>query len=349
MWAEARRNVTMQQRLETSVDTKIFGVGRWLRAIGCGVLLAAPGAPLLAQDYPARPVEMTVLFPAGSSADVVARALADGMSKNLGQPVVVMNRPGAGGAIGYKHVQNQKPDGYSIVFNSNSISTAHYTGLLPFDYRAFDPVARVTVELPVMAVRSEAPWKDLKEMVAYGKSKPGDIRVGNSGNGSHTHMSAVAFFGDEGVEVTHVPFAAAQVVTSLLGGHIDAVVQLPGALAPHVKAGTLKIVGVMASTREPVFPNVPTTIEQGFKFQAELWRGIAVPKGTPPAVVAKLEEAVRKTVSSPAFKAQGDISGFLPAFQPAADFGRTIAVEDAMVAKVMEKTGLKTVQGKPPV
>ena len=326
------------------MDFKKVRVTRWLRAIGGGLMLALAATPLWAQEFPAKPVELTVLFPAGSSADVVARGLADGMSRHLGQPVTVMNRPGAGGAIAYKYVQAQKPDGYSIVFNSNSISTAHYTGMVPFDYRAFDPVARVTIESPVVAVKADAPWKDLKEMVAYGKQKPGAIRMGNSGNGSHTHTSAVAFFNDEGVEVTHVPFAGSQVVTSLLGGHIDAVVQLPGALTPHVKAGTLKIIGVLASTREPAFPAVPTALEQGFRFQADMWRGVAVPKGTPPAVVARLEEAIRKTVNSPEFKAQGERLGFLPAFQPSVDFGKTIATEDATLSIVMEKAGLKKQQ-----
>lgn len=326
------------------MDFKKVRVTRWLRAIGGGLVLALAAVPSWAQEFPAKPVELTVLFPAGSSADVVARGLADGMSRHLGQPVTVMNRPGAGGAIAYKYVQAQKPDGYSIVFNSNSISTAHYTGTVPFDYRAFDPVARVTVESPVVAVKAEAPWKDLKEMVAYGKQKPGAIRMGNSGNGSHTHTSAVAFFNDEGVEVTHVPFAGSQVVTSLLGGHIDAVVQLPGALTPHVKAGTLKIIGALSSTREPAFPAVPTALEQGFKFQADMWRGVAVPKGTPPAVVARLEDAIRKTVNSPEFKAQGERLGFLPAFQPSADFGKTIATEDATLSIVMEKAGLKKQQ-----
>lgn len=316
-------------------------VTQWLRAVGCGLMLAISASPLLAQDFPVKPVELTVLFPAGSSADVVARGLADGMSRHLGQPVMVMNRPGAGGAIGYKYVQAQKPDGYSIVFNSNSITTAHYLGTVPFDYRAFDPVARVTVESPVVAVKSDAPWKNLREMVAHAKLNPNAIRMGNSGTGSHTHTSAVAFFNNEGVEVLHVPFAGSQVVTSLLGGHIDALVQLPGALAPHVKAGTLKILGVLASTREPVFSAVPTALEQGFKFQADMWRGIAVPKGTPTPVVAKLEEAIRKTVNSPEFKAQGATLGFLPAFQPSADFGKTIAMEDVELSKVMEKAGLK--------
>lgn len=325
------------------------GVARWLGAAGAGLAAALAVAPVLAHDFPTRPVEMTVLFPAGTSADLVARALADGMSKSLGQQVIVMNRPGAGGAIGYKFVQAQKPDGYSIVFNSNSISTAYYGGMMNFGYPAFDPVARVTLELPVVAVQASAPWKDLKEMVAYGKSNPGALRVGNSGNGSHTHMSAVAFFDDAGVDVTHIPFAAAQVVPTLIGGHIEAVVQLPGALAAHVKGGTLKVLGTLASAREPVFPSVATSLEQGFKFQAELWRGIAVPRGTPPAVIAKLSEAIRKTVASPEFKAQGDLIGFLPAYQPAADFGRAIATEDALIAGVMNKVGLAKTQQKPPL
>lgn len=325
------------------------GLGRWLQAVGAGLALAAAAWSAAAQDYPNKPIEMTVLFPAGTSADLVARALGDAMSKQLGQQVVVVNRPGAGGAIGYKHVVAQKPDGYSIVFNSNSISTAYYGGMMPFGYPAFDSVARVTLELPVLAVQASAPWKDLKEMVAFGKSKPGAIRIGNSGNGSHTHMSAVAFFDEAGVEVTHIPYSGAQVVPSLLGGHIDAVVQLPGALAAHVKSGALKVLGTLAETREPVFPNVPTSVEQGFKFTAELWRGIAVPKGTPAPVIARLEEAIRKAVASPEFKAQGDLIGFVPAFQPASDFTRTIAAEDALIANVMQKVGLAKTQQKPPV
>ena len=122
-----------------------------------------------AQDapYPQRaPLEITVLFPAGSSADVTARLLADGMAKELGQRVLVVNRPGAGGAIGYKHVASQKPDGYSLVWNSNSISTTYHSGQLAFDYRAFDAVARVLVESPVVAVRADARWKNLGELIA---------------------------------------------------------------------------------------------------------------------------------------------------------------------------------------
>src|SRR5690348_11808353 len=156
-----------------------------------------------AQDFPQKgPVEMTVLFPAGSSADVTARMLADGMSGPLGQKVLVVNRPGAGGAIGYKHVAAQKPDGYSLVWNSNSISTSYHSGQLPFDYTAFAPVARVLVESVVVAVRADARWKDLKQLLEEVKSKGKAVSIGHSGVGSHTHLSLAALMHAAGAQAT---------------------------------------------------------------------------------------------------------------------------------------------------
>src|SRR3981189_949240 len=145
--------------------------------------------------YPQRgPLEITVLFPAGSSADVTARMLADGMSKQLGQRVLVVNRPGAGGAIGYKHVAIQKSDGYSLVWNSNSISTTFHSGQLPFDYQSFDAVARVLVESPVVAGRADAKWKTLGDLITEAKARPRGVSVGHSGIGSHTHLCLAALF-----------------------------------------------------------------------------------------------------------------------------------------------------------
>src|SRR5213593_371242 len=228
-----------------------------------GALLAAA---VQAQEpsFPHRgPIEITVLFPAGTSADVTARLLADGMSKQLGAKVLVVNRPGAGGAIGYKHVAAQKPDGYSIVWNSNSISTTFHSGLMPFDYREFDAVARVLVESPVIAVRGESKWKTLVQLVADAKSRPKGITVGNSGIGSHTHISSVALFKAASAEVVDVPFGAAQVITSLLGGQVDAAVQLPAALAANVKAGQMRLLAALTARRDPAFPDVPTAHEYG--------------------------------------------------------------------------------------
>jgi tripartite-type tricarboxylate transporter receptor subunit TctC len=286
-------------------------------------------------------IEITVLFPAGSSADITARLLADGISKELGTNVIVVNRPGAGGAIGYRYVAAQKPDGTSLVWNSNSISTTFHSGTLAFDYKSFVAVAQVLVESPVVAVKSDSKWKTLKDLMAAGKARPKAITVGNSGVGSHTHISSVALFQPAGVQAVDVPFAAAQVVPSLLGGQVDAVVQLPAALAQYVKSGQVRFLAAMVATRDPAFPDVPTAREQGFDVTLEAWRGIAVPTGTPAATVAALELAIRNTVSSKEFVQASERLGARPAFLPSGQFGALIAKEDAYLAKLMATIGLK--------
>ncbi len=288
-----------------------------------------------------KPIEMTVLFPAGTSADVTARVLAEGMSRQLNTNIVVVNRPGAGGAIGYKYMAAQMPDGHHIVWNSNSISTSYHSGMLAFDYKEFDLVAQVQVETPLLVVKADAPWKGLREFVAAAKANPGKITVGNSGVGSHTHMTSVALFRAVGAEVVDVPFGAAQVIPSLLGAHVQAVVQLPGALVSHVKAGSLRVLAALSVKRDPAFSEVPTAREQGINIGAELWRGIAVPKGTPKKIIARLEDAMRKTVTSPEFVKSCERLAVTPAFLPAAEFGKVVAREDAEIAQIMQLLGLK--------
>ena len=304
--------------------------------------LFAPAAWAQEPPYPQRgPIEITVLFPAGSSADVTARLLADGMAKELGQRVLVVNRPGAGGAIGYKHVASQKPDGYALVWNSNSISTTYHSGQLAFDYQAFAAVARVLVESPVVAVRADSRWKSLGDLVADAKARPKAISVGHSGIGSHTHLCLVALFQAAGAEVTEVPFAAAQVVPSLIGGHVDALVQLPAALAGPVKQGQVRLIAALIPARDPALGDVPTAREQGIDVSLEAWRGIAVPHGTPPAVIAQLEGAIRATVAASEFQQAAERLGVRPAYLPAAQFAELIAREDAAIARLMQAIGLK--------
>jgi tripartite-type tricarboxylate transporter receptor subunit TctC len=286
-------------------------------------------------------IEITVLFPAGSSADVTARLLADGMSRRLGNRVIVVNRPGGGGAVGYRYVAGQKPDGRSLVWNSNSISTTHHMGLLQIDYDSFEPVAQVLVESPVVAVRGDAKWRTLGELVAEGKARPEGITVGNSGVGSHTHITSVALFRAAGARVVDVPFGAAEVITSLLGGQVDAVVQLPAALAEHVKDGQARLLATIASARDPAFPDVPTAGELGLDVSLEAWRGIAAPKGTPKAVLESYEAAIKDTVASPEFTQACLRLGARPAFLPADAFGRMIAKQDVELAQLMEIIGLK--------
>jgi tripartite-type tricarboxylate transporter receptor subunit TctC len=307
-------------------------------------LLGLAAANAMAQEvpFPQRgPLEITVLFPAGSSADVTARMLADGMSRQLGQRVLVVNRPGAGGAIGYKHVAALKADGYSLVWNSNSISTTHHSGQMDLDYRAFDAVAGVLVESPVLAVRADSRWKTLGDLFVEARAKPRQVTVGHSGIGSHTHIALVTLLRAAGVEVNEVPFGAAQVVPSLIGGHVDAVVQLPAALSGQVRQGAVRLLAAMIPERDPAFPDVATAREQGFDVSLEAWRGIAVPRGTPRPVIASLEGAIRRSVESAEFGKGSENLGVRPAFLASQEFGALIAREDATLAQLMREIGLK--------
>jgi tripartite-type tricarboxylate transporter receptor subunit TctC len=292
--------------------------------------------------FPQRgPLEITVLFPAGSSADITARMLADGISKQLSQRVLVVNRPGAGGAIGYKYVASQKPDGYSLVWNSNSISTTFHSGQLQFDYRTFDAVARVLSESVVVAVKGDSPFRSIQDLVTEAKAKPKQVSVGHSGIGSHTHISLAALFSASGAEVNEVPFAAAQVVPSLLGGHVNAIVQFPGALAGPVKQGQVRLLAALTQGRDPAWPEVATAREQGIDVALDAWRGIAVPRGTPVEVIASLERAIRATVETAEFARGSEKLGVRPAFMSATQFADLIAKEDATLARLMAQIGLK--------
>jgi tripartite-type tricarboxylate transporter receptor subunit TctC len=305
-------------------------------------LLATLATAHAQTPYPARTnIEMTVLFPAGASADVTARLLSQGMSKQLGANVIVVNRPGAGGAIGYKYVAGRNADGYALVWNSNSVSTTYHSGQMNIDYKAFEPVARVLVETPLIAVRADAKWKTFKDLVADMKAQPGNITVANSGIGSHTHITSAALFKTAGTHVNDVPYAAAQVVPALMGGHVDVLVLLPAAIAGQLKAGTVRILTVVSAQRDPLLPDVPTAQELGHKVALDAWRGIAVPKGTPKAVVAALENAIRQTVQSPEFVSGSERLYVKPAFMPGAQFGALIAQEDADLAKLMPLIGIK--------
>lgn len=311
-------------------------------ALGLALALSPAGGGAAQSEFPGkRPIQMTVLFPTGTSADLTARMLAEGMSKRLNTHIVVVNRPGGGGAVGYKYAAAQTPDGYNIVWNSNSISTTYHTGALSFDYRAFEPVARALVESPLLVVKADTPWQSLRDFVVAAKRAPGRLTVGNSGTGSHTHFSSVALFKAAGAEVLDVPFAAAQVVPSLLGGHVNAVVQLPGALAGHIKSGTVRVLAALSTRRDPSFPDVATAIEQGVNVAAELWRGVAVPKGTPKATITRLEAAVRAAVESEEFRKSAERLFVTPAYLPGRPFGEVIANEDVEIARELQGLGLK--------
>ena len=303
-------------------------------------LVAWAGSSAFA-EFPDRTIEIVVPFGVGNAADVTARFLAEGMAKRLGVSVVVANRPGGGGAVAFTYVQQRPADGYTLGYITSTVSTNYYAGILQFDHTAFAPIARVTIETPVLVVRSAAPWQTVAEMVQEARQAPGKLRIGNSGTGTHTHLSASALFIGAGATVIDVPFGEGGATVNLLGERVEGVVQLPPALIGHVKSGELRVLAALGSKRDRAFPDTPTATEAGFPVALDLWRGIVVPKGAPPDVIAKLDGAIRETVVSPEFEEAGLRIGFLPAFLPASDFAALIAGDDRKLADIMAELGLK--------
>ena len=294
-----------------------------------------------AMAFPDKPIEITVLFGAGSAADLLARKLAELAARDLGQPVAVVNRTGAGGALGYTHVKGQSPDGYALVWNSNSVSTAYHAGNMKFDYTAFAGVAALTSEPVSLAVKADAPWKDLRELIAHARAHPGQVRIGNSGRGSFTHLLAVALENRTGTRLTHVPFGRELAVTTVLGDKIEASVQLPAEIMAQVTGRQVRVLAISGEKRLASLPDVPTLKEGGVDLTMSLWRGIAAPKGTPEAVIARLERAFTQAAQSPEFRDFAARMGAIVEVRGARDFDAFLARDDKDIAALMEQIGLK--------
>jgi tripartite-type tricarboxylate transporter receptor subunit TctC len=333
-----------------------FSIGRVALAAAALAMLTAPGsaqqepreprakARTDARDaYPGgKPIDVVAVCGAASASTTTARELAKLMEKSLGAPVVINDKPGAGGAKGYIYLSQQKPDGYSLVWSSNSISTTFHSGQLPFDYKELVHIARVTVENPALAVKADSPWKTLKELMDYAKANPDKVRVGNSGQGSQTHIASVALFSSAGAKVIPVHRTGGQATADLLAGRIEVAVQFPQVIVPHTKSGdgvqpALRVLALLSSIPDPVFPNVKSAKAQGYNIDMPLWRGISAPKGTPKAVVAKLQGAIKKAVESAEFKEAGKKIGFTPAYQPSDAFSKMIAEDDKRTAAVIKQ------------
>jgi tripartite-type tricarboxylate transporter receptor subunit TctC len=312
-------------------------------AAAAGAVVALALAPLSAAraEFPEKPVEMTVLF--GSTAKTIAQVLADEMTKVLGKPVVAVSRTGGGGAVGYSHVGGTAPDGYNIVWNSNSVSTSHYQGNMKLTYKDFAPIARISVESPAIAVRADSGWKTLKDMADAAKKSSSKLKVGISGPGSFTHVVAAAMTDALGItdRVTFVPYPGGKAPTELLGGRVDCAVQFPGQFISHMKAGEIRLLAVTGEQRVEQVKDVPTATEQGVDVKLTMWRGLAAPAGTPQPVVLKLQDAARKATESAAFKDALSKLGAEVRFLDHEKFGQLIANDDKRLAEIMDKLDLK--------
>ena len=273
-----------------------------------GVCLAALAVSAVAQDFPIRPITLIVPFPPGGVADNVARPVALALGKQLGQPVIIENKQGAGGGIGMAQVAKAKADGYTLLLALSSISIIpeadKVLGRAPlFTLDQLTPVARFTADPVVLAVRSESPWKTYAEFIAYAKANPKKINYGSSGNYGTMHVPMEMLGSMSGASFTHVPFTgAAPAVTALLGGSLDAVASGPSTVVQHVKAGKLRVLANWGPERHPALPDVPTLRELGVTVEFAQWAGLFAPSGTPEPIVNALRKASREMQDDPAFR-----------------------------------------------
>lgn len=278
---------------------------RLLAAIGIALSCAVSAA---AQDgYPSRPISLVVPFPPGGVADIVARPFGEAMGRNLATAVVIENKPGAGGGIGMAYAAKAKPDGYTLLLALSSISILpeadKITGRAPmFQLDQFVPIARLTADPTVLAVRADSPWKTLAEFVADAKNRPGAITYGSSGNYGTMHVPMEMFAARAGIKLLHVPFTGAgPAVIALLGGTVDAVASGPSTLIQQVKSGKLRVLASWGDRRLTSLPDVPTMVELGFDAVFFQWSGLFAPAGTPEPVVARLRDAARVAANDPKF------------------------------------------------
>ncbi len=317
---------------------------RLLLQLAAGTCLAG-GLPTWAADgYPARPIELIVPVSAGGGTDIVGRAFADAAKKHLPQqPMTVINKPGASGAIGMGEVVHAKPDGYKIGIVIVELTILPSLGNIRFSASDLQPIARLNADPAALTVRADAPWKTIEDLLAHARDKPKQVAMGNGGNGSIWHLAAAALEEKTAVQFNHVPFqGSAPAVVGLLGGHVDAVSVSPGEVAQHVAAGKLRTLAVMADRRwSGDFDAVPTLKERRIELSVEAWRGLAVPKGVPQGVVDTLSVVARKAAEDDAFKATLAKANLGWSYADAAGFQATIDRDRAFFEQLVPRLNIK--------
>ena len=266
---------------------------------------ALPWSAARAQAFPARSITVLVPSTAGGVVDISARHVQPGMAADLGQPVVVENRPGGGGHIAAAAVARAAPDGYTLLCSAGSILISGIVRNLPYaPMTDLAPVARVTLGGFLLLVPKDSPFATLADLIAYGRANPGRLNFSSSGNGTIVHMTGEMFRAMAGVDIVHVPYKGAPpALTDLIGGHVHMMFTLLPSVLQHVKTGALRPIAIAAERRDPSLPDVPTFAEAGMPgFVSDSWYGILAPAGTPRAIVARLNAEVQRALAHPDVK-----------------------------------------------
>ncbi|TCT06155.1 Bug family tripartite tricarboxylate transporter substrate binding protein [Aquabacter spiritensis] len=319
----------------------IAGAGLAL-VLGCATVAQAQAQ---AQTYPDRLIKIVAPFPAGGVVDVLSRALGQELSKALGQPVIIENRPGAGGNIGAETVAKAPPDGYTLMMTSPGIQSINQFlyKKMPFDPEtAFAPISLVA-DMPMLVVLGAAsPYTTLSAFIAAAKAKPDGFNFGSAGYGTTGHLGMELFAYTAGIKLRHTPYkGAAPAVNDLLGGHIDGVVDNPPTVMAHIKSGALRALAVAGPERLTALPNVPTSTEAGLAdWRVSSWFGLVAPAKTPPAIVDRLAEEVRKAIAQPAMRKLSDELGLVLVGDTPAAFEAVIKQERKKWGELIAKAGI---------
>ena len=297
-------------------------------------------------DWPNKAIEFIIPFGAGGGADIEGRLIAKAMSKELGQPVVPINKPGGGGAITYTYVKNSKPDGYTLAWNSTSILTTTNIGNVPFDYTAMDHIGQVAQQPVPFVVKKSARWNTLKEFMAECKANPKTLKVAFAGFGSATHLAGVAMTQLSGCKPIMLPVKAPDRRKMILSGETDAAVDIFFVPLKLVKAGKMKFLAISSGKRNPAAPNVPTAREIGMDMEFDLFRGLSVAKGTPAAIKNKLENAMIKAANSPAFSKRMKKLKLTLAPMGQKEFAVKLAKANANIVSIMKQAGMYQAKAK---
>lgn len=302
--------------------------------------------PALAQErWPTKPVKLVVPFPASGTADGVARILAQKLSVAWGQQVVIENRSGAGGNLGTEAVAKSAPDGYSLVMVSGSIPTInpYIYKRLPFDVkRDLTPITNVATGPMLVLVPDSSPAKNIKELIAQGKAKPGSLNLGSAGVGSQVHMAGENFAYAAGIEITHVPYRGETVAfVDLIAGQLQLMVGNLGVASTQLGPGRLRALAVTSKTRSTLLPNVPTVAESGLPgFESTGWFGLMAPASTPKDILAKIQRDTARALGDTDVKARLYVMGMAPVGNSTVDFAKAIDTESKRWAEVIKSRNI---------
>ena len=314
--------------------------------LALAVVFVALAATAQAQTYPNRPIKFIAPFPPGGSSDVLCRLLGAKLAEGLGQPVAVENRPGAAANIGHEYAAKQPPDGYTIVISSSStlVNNRYLYKRLAFDASTdFSPVSMVASAGQVLVVHPQVAAKSVKELIALARSQPGKLNFGSGGKGIQSHISGEMFKAATGVDIVHIPYkGTVQAVSDLVAGQVQMVFSDMVPAMPHIRAGRLRPLAVTTRERSGVLPEVPTLIEAGVPdYESGVWWAVLAPKGTPEAIVGRLNAEFGRIVKLPDVQEKYASLGVSPEHSTPADVFERMKTEAPRIAAVLKAAGIE--------